>query len=259
MSLNESAITAMATHARTEDQPDVEQGGQRTDRLSIFREAVGITDVMPLMHGEKRRTANNVGVYKRIVDAERGARHQYYSVACLINACLLLQIIFASALTALGASGSSHVTITIFGALNTVIAGLLSFTKGQGLPNRHRQYQNTLRKVREYIEQREREFGQLDCMNDLQEEIKTIVTMYNSARENDENNDPSVYQPPAGPPRTHKLFAASEPEQPSFASANLEQLTSKLAGHSKDYSDEFEGPRRADTQGMAADNVRVRP
>ena len=246
----------MDTNTKMQKQLDIEQRGQRIDRLSLFREAVGITDVMPLIQGEKRRNAENVGIYKRIVDAERSAMHQYYAVACLINTCLLLQIIFASALTALGASGSSHVTITVFGALNTVIAGLLSFTKGQGLPNRLRQYQNTLRKVREYIEQREREFSQLDCTRDLQEEIRSIVAMYNSARENDENNDPSVYRPPAGPPRTGINSSASEPAKPPLALSSLETLAEKLPGHGTGQSDKVEAPRQGDTDGIPSSNVR---
>lgn len=246
----------MDVNSKMEEQQDIEQRGQRTDRLMLFREAVGITDVMPLMHGEKRRKAENIGIFKRIVDAERSARHQYYSVACLINTCLLLQIVFASALTALGASGSSHVTITVFGALNTVIAGLLSFTKGQGLPNRLRQYQNTLRKVREYIEQREREFGQLDCTRDLQGEIKAIVAMYNSARENDENNDPSVYRPPAGPSGTDKDIPTSNPAKPPFALSNLESLTEKLTGHGNGQFDKFEASRQGEADGIPSSTVR---
>lgn len=114
----------------------------------------------------------------------------------MINACLFLQIVFASALTALGAANGSHTPIVIFGAANTVVAGILSFTKGQGLPNRLQQYQHTLRKVREYIEQRERDFSQLGCKLDLNNEIRIIVEMYETARQNDENNDPSTYNNP---------------------------------------------------------------
>lgn len=93
-------------------------------------------------------------------------------------------------------TSGSHTQITVLGAANTVIAGLLSFTKGQGLPNKLRQYQNTLRKVREYIEQRERDFSQLDCRLDLNHEIRAVVDLYEAARQNDENNDPNAYHNP---------------------------------------------------------------
>lgn len=187
---------------------DLEQHAESTDRLSIFREAVGITDVLSLGPRASKRSATNVGVFKRVVTAERNAQIQYYASAFLINACLLLQIVFAAALTALGAANGSHTQVTILGAANTVIAGLLSFTKGQGLPNRLRQYQNTLRKVREYIEQKERDFSQLDCKHDLTSEIKTVIEMYEAARQNDENNDPSAYHNP--------VMASTKPNSPSI-------------------------------------------
>ncbi|KAG8530420.1 uncharacterized protein KY384_004922 [Bacidia gigantensis] len=163
------------------------------DRLAMFREGVGITDVFSSGPKSWKRITPNLGVYKRVVLAEKHAKIQYYSFAWLINTCLLLQIIFAAILTALGAANGSHIAITAIGAANTVIAGLLSFTKGQGLPNRLRQYQNTLRKVREYIEQPEREFAQFDCQLDLSHEIKAVIAMYEDARKNDEANDPNAY------------------------------------------------------------------
>ncbi len=98
--------------------------------------------------------------------------------------------------TALGAGNGSHTQITALGAANTVIAAILTFTKGSGLPNRLRQYQCTLRKVREYIEQRERDFAQLDCQLDVDHEMKIIKEMYEQARQNDENNDPGTYHNP---------------------------------------------------------------
>ena len=165
-----------------------------TDKLSVFRELVGVTDTLSLGPVSVKRSAKNIGIYQRVVSAEKNARIQYYAFAFLINSCLLLQIVFAAVVTALGAANGSHAAITGVGAANTVIAGLLSFTKGQGLPNRLQQYQNTLRKVREYIEQRERDFARLDCKLDLDDEIKTIVEKYENARENDEANDPGAYR-----------------------------------------------------------------
>lgn len=121
------------------------------DRLSIFREAVGITEVLSPSTKRFKRPAPNIGIYKRIVTAEQNARLQYFASASLINSCLILQIIIAAVLTSLGAANGSRNAITGLGAANTVIAGLLSFTKGQGLPNRLKQYQDALRKVREFF------------------------------------------------------------------------------------------------------------
>lgn len=152
-----------------------------------------------------RRPAPNVGIYKRIASEERKAKLEYYACALLINACLLAQVIFASALTALGAGNGSHTQITGLGAANTVIATILTFTKGSGLPNSLRQYQQTLRKVREYIEQRERDFAQNDCKLSVDLELQRIHEMYEEARQNHENNDPSTY---------HKSATATSKDRP---------------------------------------------
>ena len=144
-----------------------------------------------------RRPAPNVGIYKRIALEERKAKLEYYACALLINTCLLAQVVFASALTALGAGNGSHTQITVLGAANTVIATVLTFTKGSGLPNSLRQYQQILRKVREYIEQRERDFAQSDCKLSVDLELQRIHEMYKEARQIHENNDPSTYDKPA--------------------------------------------------------------
>ena len=174
---------------------DLEKAGS-TDRLSVFREQVGISDVVELGPRASRRPAPNIGIYNRVAIEEHKAKLQYYASALVINACLLSQVIFASALTALGAGKGSHTQITALGAANTVIAAILTFTKGSGLPNRLRQYQCTLRKVREYIEQRERDFAQLECRLDIDHEVQVIKGMYEQARQNDENNDPGTYHNP---------------------------------------------------------------
>ena len=209
---------------------DLEKAG-RTDRLSVFREQVGISDVTGLGPRPSRRPAPNVGIYKRVATEEHKAKLQYYASALVINVCLLSQVIFASALTALGAGSGSHTQITILGAANTVIAAILTFTKGSGLPNRLRQYQCTLRKVREYIEQRERDFAQLDCQLELDLEMKIIKGMYEQVRQNDENNDPGTYHNPTAPSTTNgPLVSKTLVNKPSsILGPSLDQSASRIA------------------------------
>ena len=209
---------------------DLENPGS-TDRLSVFRELVGINDVIELGPRASRRPAPNIGIYNRVATEEHKAKMQYYASALVINACLLSQVIFASALTALGAGSGSHTQITALGAANTVIAAILTFTKGSGLPNRLRQFQCTLRKVREYIEQRERDFAQLDCQLDVDHEMKVIKGMYEQARQNDENNDPGTYHNPtavstASGPLAGKALV-NEPS--SIPGPELHQLATRVA------------------------------
>lgn len=163
------------------------------DKLKLFRDLVGINPIPPSPKSSKR-PAENMGTYKRLVDAEAKARVEYYATASAINACLLLQIIVAAALTSLGASSGSHVVITILGAINTVIAGIMTYLKGQGLPTRLLEYANGLRKVREYIEEQERQFTRSDCKLDLDKEVNTIIAMYEAVRQNAEDNYPNSWK-----------------------------------------------------------------
>ena len=209
---------------------DLEKAGG-IDRLSVFREQVGISDVTELGPRTSRRPAPNVGIYNRVATEEHKAKLQYYASALVINACLLSQVIFASALTALGAGSGSHTQITVLGAANTVIAAILTFTKGSGLPNRLRQYQCTLRKVREYIEQRERDFAQLDCQLELDHEMIIIKGMYEQARQNDENNDPGTYHnPTAASTANGPLVSKTLVSKPSsILGPSLDQTASRIA------------------------------
>lgn len=184
-------------------------------KLTRFRERVGIIDVIELGPRLTRRPAPNVGIYKRIALEERKAKLEYYACALLINACLLAQVVFASALTALGAGHGSHTQITALGAANTVIATILTFTKGSGLPNNLRQYQQILRKVREYIEQRERDFSQSDCKLSVNLELQRIREMYEETRQIHENNDPSTYnKPPSATTKDKQLATKLTRDQP---------------------------------------------
>lgn len=93
----------------------------------------------------------------------------------------------------MGAANSSHVGITAFGAINTVIAGILTYLKGSGLPNRIRYYENEWKRVREYIEQRERDFSRQDCRLDVNEIVSTIEVMYEQVKADIRSNTPDNY------------------------------------------------------------------
>ena len=175
------------------------------DKLKTFRNLVGIHSLPP-DPAHPTRPAENQGTYKRLVDAEVKARIQYYFSSSLINTCLLAQIVIAAALTALGAANSSHVAITILGSANTVIAGGMTYLKGQGLPERLMQYANGLRKVREYLEERERQFMRSDCQLDVDQETRIILRMYEAVRQKAEDS----YSREAGPADPKKDLKAQQ-------------------------------------------------
>jgi hypothetical protein len=139
------------------------------------------------------RAAPNLGIYNRVCHREAQAKRGYKFASLLINSCLGLQVIVAAALTAMGAANTNHVSITAFGAINTVIAGILTYLKGSGLPNRIRWYENEWKKVREYIEQRERDFSRPNCRLDVQEVVQVVETMYEEVKADIQNNTPEAY------------------------------------------------------------------
>ncbi|KAF2866652.1 hypothetical protein BDV95DRAFT_441167, partial [Massariosphaeria phaeospora] len=164
------------------------------DNLATFRHMVGIhstrsfvptTAIPDLSHNNlhfEGRAAPNLGIYNRVVHREQQAKRGYKFSSILINTCLGTQVIVAAALTAMGAANTNHVSITAFGAINTVIAGILTYLKGSGLPNRIRYYENEWKKVREFIEQRERDFSRPDCTLDVHDVIHVIEAMYEEVK-----------------------------------------------------------------------------
>ncbi len=100
---------------------------------------------------------------------------------------LFAQIIIAATVTAVSASSGPRVAITVLGALNTVLAGSLTWIKGQGLPDRLASYANELRRVREHIEDLERQYEEKPNFRlNVEEEAQKIYAMYDGARKNAE-------------------------------------------------------------------------
>jgi hypothetical protein len=68
--------------------------------------------------------SDNVGLYQRSKDRERSSRIKYILTSNISNMLFLLQIMLAAAFTGLSAYKEANaVTLTILGAVNTVVAG----------------------------------------------------------------------------------------------------------------------------------------
>ena len=171
--------------------------------LAQFRLLVGITsssDVHSRINTKSsagaKRAAPNIGIYSHVVHYEQNSKKGFKTYSILINTCLGLQIIVAAALTAMGAGNINHATITVFGAINTVIAGFLTFLKGSGLPNRLKYYCNEWKHLREYIEQRERALisatGAL-TLEEVHKVVHTIEQMYDEIKSDINANTPDAY------------------------------------------------------------------
>jgi hypothetical protein len=94
-------------------------------------------------------------LYGRALRRRKAQQATYVFTASLSNTLLLSQVVLGAALTALGASESSHILITVFGALNTVIAGLIAYLKSRGQPMRARMFRDDLDRVVDEIENSE--------------------------------------------------------------------------------------------------------
>jgi hypothetical protein len=102
----------------------------------------------PFVIGDKTLYGRATRQYKR-------ARRTHSFMSGLNNVLLLSQVILGATLTALGASESSHILITLFGVMNTVIAGLVAYMKSRGQPARTRLYRDDLEMVVDQIENSE--------------------------------------------------------------------------------------------------------
>ena len=93
-------------------------------------------------------------------------------------------------------AGDHAITITILGAFNTVIAGVLALIKGQGLPERLRQDRAEFRKLQDWIEQTEALLA-VGVIGKDRKEVGLLVQIaflkYNAAKASEENNQPENY------------------------------------------------------------------
>ncbi|KAI0395081.1 hypothetical protein F5Y17DRAFT_465911 [Xylariaceae sp. FL0594] len=167
------------------------------DALTFFRLMLGIQTWpylgFTLSGPGGTRPAANIGLYARVVHSEQKAKDSFKVFSIVINGCYFLQIVIAAGLTALGAARASSGAVTTFGALNTVIAGFLTFLKGSGLPGRFKYYGNEWKKIREFIEQRERDFMRPGHNLNIYEVVETIEKMYNNLKADIELNTPDSY------------------------------------------------------------------
>jgi ABC-type multidrug transport system fused ATPase/permease subunit len=86
----------------------------------------------------------------RTQETQKFFSHQLYSIVFVL--LTIVQLMVGATITALGPLSAKYmVVITILGAVTTVIAGLLAFMEGRGLPQRHRKDLAEIRKVQTYI------------------------------------------------------------------------------------------------------------
>lgn len=216
-------------------QPPIDPELDETDKLNLFRHLTGITSHPSMNHsagffsnGNGGRPAPNLGIYVRVIRNEQAAKIGFKYFSWLINGCLGLQIVVAAALTALGAAGGSRGAVTVFGAINTVIAGILTFLKGSGMPNRFKYYQTEWKRVREFIEQHERNFSRPGCEVEVHGIVDMVEKMYDEVKADLEASQPDRFAGNSSrKPGVHGEVAPTYAFNPSVSLPGMSMLNEK--------------------------------
>ncbi len=219
------------------------------DNLNLFRHLTGIISHPSMSHHDTLfssggRPAPNLGIYARVVHNEQTAKLGYKYFSWLINGCLGLQIVVAATLTALGAAGGSRGAVTVFGAVNTVFAGILTFLKGSGLPNRLKYYQTEWKRVREFIEQRERDFGRPNCDLEVYGVVAMVESMYEEVKSDLEASTPDRFAGhnsarKAEPAPTYRIPSTSLPRVEEGLSEKGKELEAGFGSKVKNLASEI--------------------
>lgn len=144
-------------------------------------------------------------LYYRALNHRKKQARMYVFSSTLTNGLLLSQIALGAALTGLGASNASAVLITVFGALNTIIAGLIAFLKSRGQPMRARMFRDDLDRVVDEIEnsatmwrgisQKVHGYDAIDTDETVtvRSEVARLTRLYDRAVRTNTMNDPDFY------------------------------------------------------------------
>jgi hypothetical protein len=197
------------------------------DTHGQFCELVGVppSNLPPNSKWSSRPTT----LYKRATRELHSQNTTYMVTACLSNTLLLTQVVLGAILTALGASESSHVLITIFAVMNTVIAGLVAYLKSRGQPMRARMFRDDMERVVDEIENSEVMWlgiskgvlGYDEINTDgevtVRSEVARLTRLYDRAVKTNTMNNPDIYMAGGGFDGTQAgLRARPLPSQPTI-------------------------------------------
>jgi hypothetical protein len=141
--------------------------------------------------------AATAGIGEKLKSQKRSQRAQYELFNIVFDLLTITQVLIGAAITALGPLGGQHMLqITILGAFNTAIAGLLALLKGRGLPQRLRRNMSELAKVLDHIENQAilLQYGSKKTSRDeIDALIQSVFYRYATAQDIIERNQPDTY------------------------------------------------------------------
>ncbi|KAI1504581.1 hypothetical protein F5X99DRAFT_423439 [Biscogniauxia marginata] len=169
------------------------------ENLVIFRKALGINYHRDTADGctleEGRKSA--IGIYRSVIEAQTKKYLQHAALQAFLYACYFAQIIIGAALTALGPTASRYErVITVLGAANTILAGVLAMIKGSGQPQKLGKDRVGFRRLQDWIEETEALLS-VGVIGRNRTEVGLLVESafkrYNAAKASEENNNPEFY------------------------------------------------------------------
>ncbi|GKT48216.1 uncharacterized protein ColSpa_08397 [Colletotrichum spaethianum] len=157
--------------ALTRDDPD------SSTNLVLFRRAIGINtcseprDDCNLEAG--RTTA--LGIYAGTIAGHRRFRTLRIVATVLVYTCHATQLVIGAVLTTMGPSAGTHrVGITVLGGVNTAVAGVLTWMKGQGVPDKLWRKEMAFRRLLDWIEETEA-LLMLGTIGETREEVGELI------------------------------------------------------------------------------------
>jgi len=147
-----------------------------------------------------RSQVRNDGIYGRALDEALAASVWFNFSNFFINALYCLQIFIAATITALASYHGHEIPLTVLGATNAVLAGLMALLKGQGLPVRMRRSRDQFQNVMKTIENKERMFARFMHMDtkdqnehDPFKEFQLCEHLFDAAKSDQQANYPDLY------------------------------------------------------------------
>ncbi|KAI0172142.1 hypothetical protein GGR52DRAFT_591865 [Hypoxylon sp. FL1284] len=195
--------------------------GPNDENLVIFRRALGINSHLEARDAgtleEGRKSA--VGVYRSVLRAQSRKATGHAALTAFLYLCYFAQVVVGAALTALGPSSGRHETaVTVLGAVNTALAGVLALIRGSGQPQRLERDRVGFRRLQDWVEETEALLAVGVVGRDRREVgllVESAFKRYNAAMASVENNSPDYYvnHPADGRPADDN--AAGKPLKPN--------------------------------------------
>ncbi|KAE9377254.1 hypothetical protein N431DRAFT_192970 [Stipitochalara longipes BDJ] len=147
-----------------------------------------------------KKEVTNDGIYGRSISEALAASIWFNVSNWLINALYCLQIFIAAAITGLASYHGHEIPLTVLGATNAVLAGLMALLKGQGLPVRMRRSRDQFQNVMKTIENTERMFARFvpkdpkdQPLHDPFKEFELCEGLFDAAKRDQQANYPDLY------------------------------------------------------------------